>query len=549
MTAAALSSFPVSELFNSILPDSISDSVYLKIKTQKNNVPSSKIKYKAMPKNLPAIFDPRTPDGVPMEDRKTWFYKDFTGALIPIINFALIDQAGCGSGWAFAAAGIFTDAIRLNISRIYGDKACQSSQFFRAAFICTGNSSIEDNGVIAKRDLLAIDIRDTISPYYTVAFSPRCSIDNNPCNETLGDWKNSFIKDIKPTDIKPECIGCQGNIVPCSLMLFTDINGGAPLISNFPIHEWACFFGSVQQRELYCSPEYISGNVGYVLPRLYNADRYSYCTSRDLENKQGPENINDMTDWIMATIYNYGPCVISFQIYTSFLKFFRGKFKKSIYTAQIFIDDIEKNDGTAILGGHAVAIVGWGEVPSTLGENLKYWIVRNSWGKAWGDDGFFRIERNIDLKLKNAKLDQRLQFETDFGALYFAPYPNEDLFAPDGKPRVNDMKNFLQSVPNTTCDALDQFPNIIEEMGKDCNCRCGSAYNNTLGKCDKMTKLAGSSHAHAHAHAHAHKYHEILVFMLVLLLLLLLVIFIKYSFPPLFPQDYHHHPHSWFHLM
>jgi hypothetical protein len=37
-------------------------------------------------------------------------------------------------------------------------------------------------------------------------------------------------------------------------------------------------------------------------------------------------------------------------------------------------------------GGHAVSIVGWGKKGTQ-----KYWLVRNSWGRDWGDSGFFRI--------------------------------------------------------------------------------------------------------------------------------------------------------------
>jgi cathepsin B len=38
------------------------------------------------------------------------------------------------------------------------------------------------------------------------------------------------------------------------------------------------------------------------------------------------------------------------------------------------------------LGGHAVKIVGWGHEGETF-----YWIVQNSWGPEWGENGFFRI--------------------------------------------------------------------------------------------------------------------------------------------------------------
>jgi C1A family cysteine protease len=39
---------------------------------------------------------------------------------------------------------------------------------------------------------------------------------------------------------------------------------------------------------------------------------------------------------------------------------------------------------------HAVTLVGYGTDSSS---GLKYWLVKNSWGKSWGESGYFRIRR------------------------------------------------------------------------------------------------------------------------------------------------------------
>ncbi|CAF5055187.1 unnamed protein product, partial [Rotaria sp. Silwood1] len=43
---------------------------------------------------------------------------------------------------------------------------------------------------------------------------------------------------------------------------------------------------------------------------------------------------------------------------------------------------------------HAVVIIGYG-VDSATG--IPYWKVRNSWGTWWGENGYFRIRRGVNM--------------------------------------------------------------------------------------------------------------------------------------------------------
>ena len=81
-------------------------------------------------------------------------------------------------------------------------------------------------------------------------------------------------------------------------------------------------------------------------------------------------------DTVQSELYNNGPVYFRFSVYTDLMNYGSG-----IYTYKY---------GT-LVSGHAVLLVGWG-----VENGVKYWILQNSWGPTWGEQGFFRMRRGTN---------------------------------------------------------------------------------------------------------------------------------------------------------
>lgn len=101
---------------------------------------------------------------------------------------------------------------------------------------------------------------------------------------------------------------------------------------------------------------------------------------------------------MMNELYINGPFVVSFSPEEEFIYYKSGVYssKDSILRSWV-LNGQPKPEFIKV--DHSVLLVGWGEEKNLLtGQIDKYWIVQNTWGTSWGEDGYFKIIRGIDEK-------------------------------------------------------------------------------------------------------------------------------------------------------
>jgi len=85
---------------------------------------------------------------------------------------------------------------------------------------------------------------------------------------------------------------------------------------------------------------------------------------------------------LLNALFIGGPVSVSYHVADGFSDYTTG-----VYTA---VDC--PNDALSV--NHAVTLVGYG-VDQASG--LNYWLIKNSWGTEWGDNGYFKMQRDVNM--------------------------------------------------------------------------------------------------------------------------------------------------------
>lgn len=91
---------------------------------------------------------------------------------------------------------------------------------------------------------------------------------------------------------------------------------------------------------------------------------------------------------MMEEIMKNGPIVVSFAPTMEFMYYSKGVFHS--VDANRWIENNESKP-TWQKVDHSVLCYGWGE-----NEDGKFWLIQNSWGEEWGENGNFRMRRGTD---------------------------------------------------------------------------------------------------------------------------------------------------------
>ena len=115
---------------------------------------------------------------------------------------------------------------------------------------------------------------------------------------------------------------------------------------------------------------------------MWTLDSYGYVLSGENNDLDASGNFVSNADKLKAEIFKNGPLACGIHA-TDELEAFGTTVPVDSYPGGIFNQSV-----FFPMPNHILSITGWG-MDTTV--NQEYWIVRNSWGTYWGQDGYMKI--------------------------------------------------------------------------------------------------------------------------------------------------------------
>lgn len=210
----------------------------------------------------------------------------------PAVNLECLDQAGCGSCWAFSTASMFSDRYRIQLVK----NNVKQHPLYEKIDVWTGETLVQQgaDGVVnpgggVRYQIYPVFTKLELSIYYTSSFS------DQPSGVTALESK----------------LGCGGNYFENPLSLF--VNNGVPTSRYYNIKDWVCT--SVDPRNQICRDSRIVAGPG----TLYKASSY-ILVSPDASVRY-PPGMQNIEQFIMGELYERGPLTVAMYVYSSFFSF------------------------------------------------------------------------------------------------------------------------------------------------------------------------------------------------------------------------------------
>ncbi|KAH0453777.1 hypothetical protein IEQ34_018101 [Dendrobium chrysotoxum] len=186
------------------------------------------------------------------------------------------------------------------------------------------------------------------------------------------DWRKDGI--VSPVKNQGNCGSCWAFSATGAIeAAYTQLTGKAISLSEQQLIDCSLKYNNFGCAGGYPSQafQYIKDNGGIEAEKTYP---YLAADGKCRFKKENVRVKGD-EDELKHAVGNVRPVTVGMEVVPDFRFYKKGVFSSD--TCSSSPDDLN----------HAVLVIGYG-----VEEGIPYWLIKNSWGKRWGDNGFFKIE-------------------------------------------------------------------------------------------------------------------------------------------------------------